>query len=233
LVITFKRLFDPRREEWRALMGVYAASFEEAQRETEDGLITNLTSPRRPKKGGHIVISAISVDEPCVGGVIFSYLSGVDSGYASYVFVAPHWRRRSIGTALLNEMRTHLNVEAMQQGRAPVRGLFTEIQQESGADTHSSSLLEFWERNGVYPLAATWEYPPLRTNDVPVSTYLAFGPYGDGPIVWQPKDLEHVAQAIFAATYAYLPAAGATLARIVNGLRSLPQTHPVKYLKHG
>lgn len=230
-LLTFTRLLEPQDAAWRALMDVYITSFEDDQRETEAGLLSNLTTPQNPTEGGHVVIAATVDRGPCVGGVIFSYLSAIDCGYASYLFVAEEWRRRAIGTGLLNEMRARLQAEAMQRGRSPVRGVFTEIQRERHADTVAHARLRFWARNRILPLAVAWEYPPLHEDGSPAPTYLAFGPYGPGPATWRPDDLERVANAIFEATYSYLPSAPATLASIVETLRRLPRGLPVEYLR--
>jgi GNAT superfamily N-acetyltransferase len=213
--VTFERLLDPDDTAWRALMNVYAASFDEAQRETEAGFLSNLTTPRTPRDGGHVVLPAI------------------DCGYASYVFVTRGSRRHGIGTRLLVEMRRHLHDEAAQRHRPAPLGVFTEIQRERQVDAGRPGMLRFWARNGVRPLAVDWEYPPLHDGEPAVPTCLAFGAYGEPATPWYPRDLERVATAIFEATYGYLPRASATLRSIVDGLRRVPPDRPVDHVNPG
>ena len=231
--MTFERLLDPDDAAWRALMNVYAASFDEAQRETEAGLLSNLTTPRTPREGGHVVIAAIAPAAACLGGIIFSYLPAIDCGYASYVFVTRGSRRHGIGTRLLAEMRRHLHDEAAQRHRPAPLGVFTEIQRERQVGARRPGTLRFWARNGVRPLAVDWEYPPLHDGDPTVPTCLAFGAYGEPATPWYPRDLERVATAIFEATYGYLPRASATLRSIVDDLRRLPPDRPVDHVNPG
>jgi GNAT superfamily N-acetyltransferase len=225
--VIFRRLLGPDDPYWRPLMDLYARTFEVRQRETETGVLLNLTTPERPKPGGHLVLSAADPPSGVVGGAIFSYLPTVHCGYASYVFVDERRRSGGIGSAILREMERVLRVEAEAQGTAGVRGLFAEVQRERADDAATYTRFRFWRRNGILPLAVDWHYPPLQEGFAAVPSYLAFGSYCARSVTWYPAELEDVATAIFAATYAYLPAARQTLALILERLRSLTPDRPV------
>lgn len=223
--LRFQRLVDPATDQWRSLMALYVRTFEPAQRETEDGIVRNLCTPRNDRAGGHVVISALNADGPCVGGIIFSALSLIECGYVSYVFVDERSRRTGLGSRLLAEMRAYLQQEA---GAGSVRGVFAEIE-TPGSNVVSQLRLRFWERNGVRPLAVEWHYPSLQMDLAAVPSVLAFGSYRSAGEVWYPRQLEEVARAIFDATYSYLPSAPVTLGLILDGVRKLPRDLPVAY----
>jgi hypothetical protein len=148
----------------------------------------------------------------------------------SYVFVAERFRRQGVGGKLLTATRAYLEAEAERCGRAPLRGVFAEIQRAGAVDRRVSETLKFWARHEVMPLAVDWKYPPLHEGDTPVPTYLAFGSYERAPVAWYPPDLELVATAIFSATYSYLSGAPSALASIISGLQRFPQGQPVPFL---
>lgn len=200
------------------------------QRETETGILLNLTTPERPKARGHIVLSAEESPGDLVGGAMFSYLPTVDCGYASYVFVDEERRSRSIGSAILRETERTLRSEAEGYGRPPPRGLFAEVQRERPDDAATYPRFRFWRRNGILPLAVDWHYPPLQEGVPPVPSYLAFGSYGAQRVTWYPAELERVATTIFEATYDYLPTARQMLKLIVERLREFPPDRPIPYL---
>ncbi|SRR5712692_8102975 len=158
--LLFKRLVDPTTDDWRALMALYARTFEAAQRETEDGIVRNLRTPENHREGGHVVIAVGTDDRRCLGGIIFSWLSLISCGYVSYVFVEETSRRHGLGSQLLTQMRTYLT-EKTCQGSHSVRGVFAEIERPQ-PDATNQQRMHFWRRNGVRPLAVEWCYPALR-----------------------------------------------------------------------
>jgi GNAT superfamily N-acetyltransferase len=228
--VTFHLLIGPKAPGWRRLMALYARTFDARQRETESGILANLTTPERPKQGGHLVLAASDAGDSVIGGAIFSYLPSVDSGYASYVFVDDHLRGRGLGSRLLNEMERALNDQAAACGRRPVHGLFAEVQRATPGDAAAYTRFRFWRRNGVFPLGVDWHYPSLQHSLPAVPTHLAFGSTTLAARPWYPAELADAAKAIFSATYDYLPRASQTLALILEGLRSSTPDQPVPYV---
>ena len=230
--LTFRRLPDASDSAWRPLISLYEDSFEDAQLETEAGILRSLSTPARPRVGGHQVIGAFDSNEACIGGIIFSYLPAIDCGYLSYLFVRSRFRRQGVATALLQEARSNLAAAAVAAGRPRVVGSFAEIQRGGHPGPIVDERLRFWARVGVLPLDFEWRYPPLRPDVPAVPTYLAYGSYGLERERWFPRDIERVAIAIFEATYDYLPEASATLRAIIGALRRMSPDTLIPYLTH-
>ena len=231
--VMFRRLLDASDPAWRPLIALYAESFEDAQREAEAGIRRNLRTSENSRPGGHVVIAALAVDTTCVGGIIFSYLPTVDSGYVSYIFVRSGRRRQGIGTALLEEAHRWMLDEARFAGRDRVLGVFTEIQRVGQGWLSLRDRFHFWQKVAVLPLDVDWRYPPLRPDEPAVPMYLAYGSYGPEREHWYPRDIERVAVAIFEATYDYLPGGLQTLQEILAGVRRLPHDVPISYIGPG
>ena len=228
--LKYRRISGPEDRAWSAFMRLYRQTFSEGQRERERAIADNLDRQDDRREGGHLLLMAEDVAGRCVGGAIFSYLPSINSGYISYLFVMAQLRSRGIGRRLLREIRRVLNEKSRRLGRFPVSAVFAELEKENARHEDTYRRLAFWARNGVRPLAVAWEYPPLHKGEPPVPMYLAVGLYGK-PRGWLTREtIARAAQAIFDATYAYLPAAPATLRRIAASLHAVGPMDVIPYV---
>ena len=226
------RINNTRDRHWDRLMAIYEGVFERGEKEPPECLAAHLSAEGHEKPGGHIVLAAIEAVGDCLGGIIFSYLGAVNSGYVSYLMVAPEAQGRGIGRGLVHAARHALDVQARRWGRRGADGVFTELQKELVAEPRTYARFRFWERLGVRPLDFEWEYPELANGRTPVPMYLAFGSFtGERP--WTPGALVSVVDSIFTATYAHLPGADAVRARIVARLAARTPHLPVAYREVG
>lgn len=209
-------------------MAIYEAVFPDEERESRAVLERYFSLTGAEHTGGYQVLAAVDRSGAgVVGGIVFSYLSGVNCGYISYLMVAAEARRRGIGTALFRASREALDSVARRTECPGAEGVFTELRKRS--DRHPGTLerVRFWTRLEVIPLAVDWEYPELEPGKQPARMDLAYAPFTPRRLTF--GMLGRAVREIFATTYSYLPTSEAVLTRVAAGIESRTPDLPVPY----
>jgi GNAT superfamily N-acetyltransferase len=209
-------------------MTIYENTFREGERESRRAFEDNLASEGNEKSGGHIILALLDREARCRGGIIFSYLEIINSGYISYLVVERSLRRLGHGSALFWAAKDTLDFSAHSLGHPSVHGIFAELERESLQDPLTYDRLRFWENLGVLPLDFSWAYPELIAGKTPVPMDLAYRGFGTH------RQLTHASlcaatEAIFRSTYSYLPGCASVLETVRHVLTRYPPATPIPF----
>lgn len=223
----FHRVTQPSDPYWDRLMTLYEATFKEGEKESRSSLEAQLCPEGVESSGRPIGLAFVNADH-VHGGIIFSYLDAVNSGFISYLVVALDVRHQGLGTELFQVCKSVLDRIACGRSGAAADGIFTELEKESPERPETYRRFRFWDRLGVFPLDIEWVYPELRPGQAPVEMYLAYGASGSKRR-WTAASLSLAARAIFRTTYADVPGAEEALEKILATLAKLPPHALIPY----
>ena len=139
------------------------------ERETFDSILRYLEDAKHAKNYRYHIVLARDENEKVVGGAIFDYFPGTNTGVIEFIAIKPDAQSCGAGSQLYRHVLLMLNEDAYKNKRQQLGHIFCEIDSPEHSQTGIKKYLYFWRKHNYRHLGFDYIQPSLSPDQEKVT----------------------------------------------------------------